>query len=149
MIGDVQQDSGKLQPALKSYQASLAIRQKLVAAEPGNAGWQRDLSVSHNAIGEVQQAQGKLSAAITSYQTGLAIRRKLAAAEPGNTSWQLDVAFSCWTLYQALPPTALATRRERLTEGLTVLRRLESEQRLPARAAAWPEMFASALDALK
>ena len=97
----------------------------------------------------MQQAQGRPQSALTSNQASLAIREKLVAAEPGNTRWQVDVAFSCWTLYQALPPTALATRRERLTEGLAVLRRLESEQRLPARAAVWPEMFARALDELQ
>ena len=100
-------------------------------------------------IGNLQQAQGNLQSALTSYQASSAIRQKLAAADPGNAGWQLDVAAYCWWLYQALPPTALATRRERLTEGLAVLRRLESEQRLPARAAGWPEMFARALNELK
>ena len=33
--------------ALKSYQASLAIRERLAKSDPGNAGWQRDLSVSY------------------------------------------------------------------------------------------------------
>jgi hypothetical protein len=36
----------------------------------GNAGWQRDLSVSHNKIGDVQRAQGDLAAALTSYRVG-------------------------------------------------------------------------------
>ena len=31
---------------------------------PGNAGWQRDLSVPQDKIGEVQQAQGALAAAL-------------------------------------------------------------------------------------
>ena len=57
-----------LSAALTSYQASLAIRERLAQADPGNAGWQRDLSVSHDKIGDVQQAQGDLSAALTSYQ---------------------------------------------------------------------------------
>ena len=38
---------GNLPAALDAYQASLAIRDRLAKADPGNAGWQRDLSVSH------------------------------------------------------------------------------------------------------
>ena len=32
--------------ALAAYEESLAIMRKLTAADPGNAGWQRDVSVS-------------------------------------------------------------------------------------------------------
>jgi hypothetical protein len=49
------------------------IREHLVKADPGNAGWQCDLSVSHNEIGDVQQVQGDLAAALTSYRASLAI----------------------------------------------------------------------------
>jgi hypothetical protein len=32
-------------------------RERLAAADPGNAGWQRNLSVTHGRIGDVLQAQ--------------------------------------------------------------------------------------------
>jgi hypothetical protein len=35
----------------------LAIAERLAKADPGNADWQRDLSVSHNTIGDVQVEQ--------------------------------------------------------------------------------------------
>ena len=92
--GDVQQDQGDLRAALGSYRASLAIWERLAAADPGNAGWQRDLSVSHNNIGDVQRGQGDLAAALGSYRASLAIRERLAAADPGNAGWQRDVAMS-------------------------------------------------------
>ena len=38
---------GDLTAALASYRASLAIRVRLAAADPGNASWQRDLWVSY------------------------------------------------------------------------------------------------------
>ena len=82
-IGDVQQAQGDLAAALTSYQASLAIAERLAKADPGNAGWQRDLSVSHDRIGDVQQAQGDLAAALTSYQASLAIAERLAQSGPG------------------------------------------------------------------
>ena len=49
---------GDLSGALKSYRDGLAIRDRLAKSDPGNAGWQRDLSVSFNKIGNVQVAQG-------------------------------------------------------------------------------------------
>ena len=53
-IGDVLVAQGDLPAALTSYQASLAIAERLAKPDPGNAGWQRDLSVSHDKIGDVQ-----------------------------------------------------------------------------------------------
>jgi Flp pilus assembly protein TadD len=67
-IGEVQQAQGDLAAALTSHQASHDIFERLAKADPGNAGWQRDLSVSHNKIGDVQQAQGDLATALTSYR---------------------------------------------------------------------------------
>src|SRR5271154_2352509 len=42
-----------LASALKSYREGLAIRARLAQSDPGNAGWQRDLSVSYNEVGDV------------------------------------------------------------------------------------------------
>jgi hypothetical protein len=39
--------AGDLGAARAAYQASLDIRVRLAAADPANAEWQRDLSVSH------------------------------------------------------------------------------------------------------
>ena len=45
-IGEVQQAQGDLAGALKSYNDYLAIAERLAKSDPGNAGRQRDLSVS-------------------------------------------------------------------------------------------------------
>src|SRR5271166_3693852 len=79
-------------PLGEGYQASLDIFERLAKADPGNAGWQRDLSVPHDRIGEVQQAQGDLAAALTSFQASLAIAERLAKADPGNAGWQRDLS---------------------------------------------------------
>ena len=42
--------------------------ERLAQSDPGNADWQRDLSVSFERIGDVQVAQGDLSGALKSYQ---------------------------------------------------------------------------------
>jgi hypothetical protein len=41
----VQVDQGDLAGALTSYRDSLAIAERLAQSDPGNAGWQRNLSV--------------------------------------------------------------------------------------------------------
>ena len=51
-------------------------------ADPGNAEWQRDLSIKHDRIGNVLQAQGDLPAALASYHAALAIAERLARADP-------------------------------------------------------------------
>ena len=82
-IGDVLVEQGSLPAALDSYKASLAIADRLAKADPGNAGWQRDLSVSQAKIGDVLRAQGNLPAAPDSYKASLAIADRLAKADPG------------------------------------------------------------------
>jgi tetratricopeptide (TPR) repeat protein len=80
--------------ALAAYQESLVIARKLAAADPGNAGWQRGLSVGLNRVGDVKVATGDRDGALADYQESLAIVRKLAAADPGNAGWQHDLSVS-------------------------------------------------------
>jgi tetratricopeptide (TPR) repeat protein len=49
-IGNVLVAQGNLPEALKSFRDGLAIAGRLVKADPGNAGWQRDLSVWYEKI---------------------------------------------------------------------------------------------------
>ena len=68
--------------ALTSYQASLAIWERLAKSDPANAGWQRALSVSHNKVGDVQVAQGNLPEALTSYQAKIRSRQCRLSERP-------------------------------------------------------------------
>ena len=90
----MQSAQGDLAGALKSYRDSLGIREKLAKQDPGNAGWQRDLSVSYDRVGDVQRAQGDLAGALKSYRDSLGIREKLAKQDPGNAGWQRDLSLS-------------------------------------------------------
>ena len=80
--------------ALESYQADLAIADRLATSDPGNAGWQRDLSVSYIKIGDVQVDQGDLAGALKSYRDSLAIRDRLTKSDPDNAGWQFDLGIS-------------------------------------------------------
>ena len=93
-LGDILSINGQTVPALASFRASLAIAERLARADPGNAGWQRDLSVSHNKIGDVLVHQGDLPAALASFRASLAIAERLAQADPGNVGWQRDLSVS-------------------------------------------------------
>ena len=85
---------GNLPAALTSYQASLAIRDRLAKSDPANAGWQRDLSVSYEKVGNVRVAQGNLPEALTPYQASLAIADRLAKSDPDNAGFQNDLSLS-------------------------------------------------------
>ena len=110
-IGDVQSARGNLDAALRAYQDSLAIPEKLAAQDPGNTEWQRDLSVSFERIGDVQRARGNLDAALKAYQDSLAIREKLAAQDPSNTEWQRDLIVSNVKLAEVAEKASRAPRR--------------------------------------
>ncbi len=93
-VGDVLVAQGNLPEALKSFQGSLAIADRLAKADPNNAGWQRDLSVSYDRVGDVLVAQGNLPEALKSFQGSLAIADRLAKADPNNAGWQRDLSVS-------------------------------------------------------
>ena len=94
LVGGICIVQGDLAGALASYRASLEIAEKLVAQDPSNTQWQRDLSVGHTRIGDVLLAQGDLAGALTSYRADLGIAEKLAAQDPSNTQWQRDLTVS-------------------------------------------------------
>ena len=68
--------------------------EQLLRTDPGNAGWQRGLSMSYEKVGDVLVAQGNLPEALKSFRDGLAIRDRLAHADPGNVGWQRDLSVS-------------------------------------------------------
>jgi hypothetical protein len=56
-LGDIRRQRGNLDAALASYRDSLAIADRLAKSDPGNAGWQRDLSVSYEKVGNWPPSQ--------------------------------------------------------------------------------------------
>jgi tetratricopeptide (TPR) repeat protein len=91
-LGDIRMRRGDRAGALKSYNDGGAIADRLAKSDPGNAGWQRDLSVRYQKIGDVQKAQGDLAAARKSYSEGLAIAYRPSMSDRDNTHWQSDLS---------------------------------------------------------
>jgi tetratricopeptide (TPR) repeat protein len=93
-LGDIKKRRGDLGGALQSYQSIIPVIESLAKADPGNALWQRDLSVSYNKVGDMRKDQGDLPGALKSYSDSLAIREQLAKSDPGNMEWQRDLSVS-------------------------------------------------------
>jgi tetratricopeptide (TPR) repeat protein len=69
--------------SLGEYRAALEINKELVAGDPGNTEWWRNLSVSHERVGERLADVGNPQGALGEYRTALDIREKLAETNPG------------------------------------------------------------------
>ena len=124
-IGDVQMAQGDLGSALKSYETKRDIISRLARTDPGNTGWQRDLSVSYEKVGNVYAAQGNLPEALKAYRDGLAIFDRLAKTDPSNAVWQRDLAVSQAKLadvYRRQGEMALA--KHALGKGLAIMQRM-------------------------
>ena len=53
---------GDLSGALAAYRQSLAVSERLAAADPSNAGWQRDLWVSYWRMADMLERSGEKEA---------------------------------------------------------------------------------------
>ena len=76
------------------FEKSLAIRERLAAAEPTRADYQRNLSVSYNNMGDLLGSLGQGGQALGYFEKSLAIAERLAAAEPNRADYQRDLSVS-------------------------------------------------------
>jgi uncharacterized caspase-like protein len=93
-LGDIAEAQGNLASAWRLYETAVEIGRRAAEADPGDMGWQRDLSVSYNKIGDVLKAQGNLGAALNRYEAALTIVERLAQADADNVGWQHDLSVS-------------------------------------------------------
>ena len=77
MIGDVLKSQGNRQEALKSYQTSKDIIDRLVASDPGNAPWQRHLWISYTRIGDALRFEGNFPEALQYYLRATGVTEQL------------------------------------------------------------------------
>jgi hypothetical protein len=89
----VQVEQGDLAAALTSYRASLAIAKRLAEADPGNAGWQRDLALSYGRVALVEMRQGIGDNALKAFRHGRDIITQLMRRSPENVTLPKDLAW--------------------------------------------------------
>ena len=83
-VADAQWELNQPADALKSYRDAAANREAAVAADPGDAQSQRDLSISYERLGDLTFQLGLVDSAQKYYRDCLAIRKKLADAGPSD-----------------------------------------------------------------
>ena len=89
----MQQAQGNLAAALTSYQASHDIFERLAQADPGNAGWQRDLALSYGRVALVEMRLGVRENALKAFQQGRDIIAQLVRRAPDNVTLFTDLGW--------------------------------------------------------
>jgi tetratricopeptide (TPR) repeat protein len=92
-VGEMLVAQGNLPEALKSFRDGLAIRDRLAQADPGNAGWQRDLSVSYAKLANAYRTAGQLPQAREQLTAGRTIIARLTETYPDWSQWKKDLAW--------------------------------------------------------
>jgi tetratricopeptide (TPR) repeat protein len=92
-IGDVLLAQGSFPEALKLYQAALAIAERLAKSNPGNAGWQSDLSVSYLNLAAAFGKTGDKAKTLEMLRQGREIMARLTSQSPDNAGWKHDLAW--------------------------------------------------------
>jgi predicted negative regulator of RcsB-dependent stress response len=92
MLGDVLAAKGEPEAALAAYESAQRGVATLAERDPGNAAWQRDLSIAHDRVGDLLLEQGQLQLALESYRRSLAVAEGLTQRDPGNPAWQRDLS---------------------------------------------------------
>ena len=82
---------GKLDEALKAHRDSLAIAERLAAANRSNTDWQRDLAISHYNLSVDYEGQGRFADALRELIVGRNIMAALVAIAPGNEQWKSEL----------------------------------------------------------
>jgi tetratricopeptide (TPR) repeat protein len=82
---------GDTKAALEAGGRLRAIMEALVASDPGNTLWQRDLATTYERMGGLLLAAGRREEALAEYNKSFAITYKLTTSSPGNTEWQRDL----------------------------------------------------------
>ena len=91
--GDVAVAQGNLPVARELYAMALGTAEPIAKADPGNAGWQRDLALSHGRVAMILLRQGERERALSAFRQGREIILKLKAAAPSNATLPKDLAW--------------------------------------------------------
>ena len=131
--GDWQLVRGDAKGALANYQKSLAIFEKLAAADPGRPDWQRDLAISNERLGDMHANNGNDTGARSAFERALAIYAGLVERNPDDLASLVN---------SVLPRLRLATldparARNHLEQALSILQPLAAADRLDAMRRNW------------
>jgi tetratricopeptide (TPR) repeat protein/pimeloyl-ACP methyl ester carboxylesterase len=92
-LGDIRKARGDLGIAKADYREAGALAERLAQSDPGNAGWQRDLAVSHAKLASVFRKGGENAKALDALRQGRAIMVRMTSLSPDNAVWRRDLAW--------------------------------------------------------
>ncbi|MFI5454550.1 MAG: protein kinase [Isosphaerales bacterium] len=90
-LGNLTDEIGDKQDALRAHQESLAIRERLARENPSVTEFQRLLAWSHNNIGLLQKETGRLAEALESLEKARVISERLTSENPSVTEFHNDL----------------------------------------------------------
>lgn len=98
-VGDVQggfrsSNLGDVPAAIASYRKSLAIREAVVAADPGNKAAQRELITAHGKLSDALTGAGDSAGSLEQLSRLLPIAERLSAADPKNLADRSNLALA-------------------------------------------------------
>ncbi len=112
-LGELTAEIGDKQNALRAYEESLAIRERLARENPSVIHYQSDLAASLNNIANLMSSTGRMADALASFEQALVIRKRLARENPSDTQLWSSLA----TSHSAFGHLMLSTSRP--TEALS------------------------------
>ena len=126
--------------AMKDKIEALAISRKILAANPGVAKYQQDLTAILDRSGDLAMMAGDAAGAQAALLESYELTKTLAAAEPDNADVQLNLVSSLVRVARFD-----ADRSPRLQEALEVLQRLQGAGRLDPAKQGWIGMVQAML----
>ncbi len=98
-VGDIQgypflANLGDTTGCLASYHTALAIREKLLAADPKNTDLERDANGVRDRIGDVLSQTGDSAGALAQFRNVQAVRQRLASLHPDDLKLRRDLGVS-------------------------------------------------------
>jgi tetratricopeptide (TPR) repeat protein len=127
---------GNAKLAVDSAKKGADIFRALAAAQPDNNIMQSDVGLSLEKLGAALRASGDNNGAIAADRESLQIARTLADKEPGNKQFRTDVVLALWRLAAAGDDP-----HERLTEALSILKKLKLAAMLTPDQERWIAMI--------
>jgi tetratricopeptide (TPR) repeat protein len=121
LLGALALDAKRNDEAIGYFRKEVAVRTKVVAAEPTDIVRQRELAGSYGLLGSALAAADMSDEARSVYGKALSIIESYAATDPGNATWQIDLATCLYRLAQLGDEP-----RRRLERALAILRRLDA-----------------------
>ena len=91
-IGYLLEDQGRLDEAVREFQAALDIRKELIKADPNNYKWQRDLAATHANIGGILLQRNDDAGALREFDVAQELLERLVTLDIDNASCLRDLS---------------------------------------------------------